>query len=268
MVNLQRKTSAGDLRCNRNKRNCSLHHRLKTYHTFSFADYMDPKFVQFGPLRVINEDRVRPGSGFPFHPHTRYEIFSYIMNGSLLHQDSMGNKEIIERGGVQFTSASTGIRHSEYNADFKDKDVHFLQIWCMPRIQVPKPGYQTGNFPDSVKKNRLALLIAPDNFDSSRAPAGQELPVKIHADVFMKASLLDPGASVEHVSDAEQGGPRKVYLHNPMTGKTELKVEHVDSGTGLSLKQGDGAFVEGFEGKLKITNVGAERAEFVLFDME
>lgn len=239
------------------------HGWLNTYHTFSFADYYDAKHVQFGALRVLNEDRVDPLEGFGMHPHSRYEIFSYIVSGELEHRDSLGNREILPRGDVQFTSTSTGIRHSEYNVHQR-KPVHFLQIWAMPRIQVPKPGYQTGHFPDAVKTDRLALLIAPDDFDAAKAPEGQNAPLKIHADLYMEATLLGVGKSVDHQTYGEN---RRVYVHNVMTGDSEVRVEHGQSGAGVALKAGDGVYIEGASGSLSIKNIGEERAEVVLFDL-
>jgi redox-sensitive bicupin YhaK (pirin superfamily) len=240
------------------------HGWLDSFHTFSFASYADSRYNNFGALRVLNEDRVEPMEGFGMHAHSTYEIFSYIVSGELEHRDSLGNVEKLPRGDVQFTSTSTGLRHSEFNVHPRNP-VHFLQIWATPRVKVPKPGYQTGHFSDESKENKLALLVAPDDFDDKATPEGQQPPVKIHADLYMQATLLDEGKSVEKEAF---GSDRRLYIHNVMTGDSEVKIEHVESRAGLTLKQGDGAFVVDFAGKLKIENVGSERAEVVVFDLE
>ncbi|KAI9018962.1 RmlC-like cupin domain-containing protein [Hyaloraphidium curvatum] len=240
------------------------HGWLDTYHTFSFANYYDKAYTSFGSLRVLNEDHVEPMEGFGTHGHSRFDIFSYVYSGELEHRDSLGTREIIPRGGVQMTHTSTGIRHSEYNVS-PSTPVRFLQLWAEPRIKVPKPGYQTGHFPDSVKENKLALIVAPDDFDPAKAPAGQEAPIKIHADLYMEATLLDPGKAVEHQAFGDAG--RRLYVHNVMTGDSKVKIEH-DSGQTLTLAKGDGAFVTDFNGKLRIENVGDVRAEVVVLDLE
>ncbi|OJT07148.1 Quercetin 2,3-dioxygenase, partial [Trametes pubescens] len=135
------------------------HGWLKTFHTFSFAGYHDPQHEQFGPLRVINEDRVDPKTGFGTHAHREFEIFSYIVNGELEHRDSMGNVEIMKRGDLQMTSAGTGIRHSEHSHG--SKQVHFLQIWSVPSTRGLTPQYFTRHFTDEEKKDQWAHVVAP-----------------------------------------------------------------------------------------------------------
>jgi redox-sensitive bicupin YhaK (pirin superfamily) len=150
-------------------------------HTFSFADYYDPSHMGFGPLRVINEDRVQPGRGFGTHGHRDMEIISYVLEGGLAHKDSMGNGSVIRPGDVQRMSAGTGVQHSEYNASDREQ-VHFLQIWIEPNARGIAPGYEEKRFEPAVKKGRLKLIASPD---------GREGSVVIHQDANVYASLLD-----------------------------------------------------------------------------
>jgi len=146
------------------ERGNSSHGWLDSWHTFSFAGHYNPKFNNFGPLRVINEDTVKSSQGFGTHSHSKYEIWSYVVSGELKHKDSMGNLEIIKRGDVQFTSSGTGISHSEFNNSDKDP-VHFLQIWASPN-RISKPEYQTGHFTDAQKRNKLCLIVSPEKNQS------------------------------------------------------------------------------------------------------
>jgi quercetin 2,3-dioxygenase len=193
---------------------------------------------------VLNEDRVSGGNGFPTHGHSNYEIFSLILSGSLLHKDSMGNKEVLTRGQVQFTSAGTGIQHSEFNADAK-LPVHFLQIWSKPNANGLKPGYQTGLFEDAKKKNALLPLITPD---------GSNGTIKINQDLRMFATILDDGAEVAHALaglGTDTGTTRRCYLHVPETAGnvgvtvTGTRADGAGAGEAVLLGPGDGAFVEG-----------------------
>ncbi|KXS21015.1 Pirin-domain-containing protein [Gonapodya prolifera JEL478] len=253
------------------------HGWLDTYHTFSFADYYSPKFTSFGSLRVLNEDTVQPSEGFGTHHHTEFEIFSYIVSGELRHRDSTGNNEVIKRGEIQFTTAGTGISHSEYNAS-ETNPVHFLQIWNKPDNARLTPGYATGHYPDSCKKNRFALLIAPAVVrDSLPAPSdGADKPIAIHSDFWMSAGLIDQGAETVYTTPAAgeetpEGG-RRLYLHvvrnNP---KASVTVSSDGSAvSGVNLGQGDGVFVTGFNGTrngLKVRNDGQGVAEVVLMDL-
>src|SRR5436853_6092200 len=161
---------------------------LDTRHTFSFADYHDPKYTGFRSLRVINEDRVQPGQGFPTHGHRDMEIVSYVLTGALEHKDSLGTGSVIWPGDVQRMSAGTGVRHSEYNHS-KDEPVHFLQVWISPERQGLEPGYEQKHFPDGEKRGRLRLIAARDGAGGS---------VTINADARVYATLLEPGQLVSH----------------------------------------------------------------------
>lgn len=242
------------------------HGWLYTFHTFSFASYWSPEHESFGPLRVINEDRVAAGTGFGAHSHAEFLIWSYVVRGELEHKDSMGNLELLRRGDVQFTSAGTGIRHSEYNRNKKD-EVHFLQIWAKPAVSRLAPSYTTRTFPDELKVNKLCRVMESTERHSGKE--GESEPIALHADLSMSASLLEPGMKVRHQLVAE--GERKVYLHVVMGGRVQLH----EGGAAIKigdqvLGEGDGAYVKGLEGpgEVVIESVGDRRAEFLLFDME
>ena len=165
---------------------------LDSRHTFSFGHYYDPNHMGFGPLRVINEDRVRAGGGFDTHGHRDMEIISYVLEGALEHKDSIGTGSVIRPGDVQVMSAGTGIRHSEFNHSKKDP-VHFLQIWVMPDRQGLKPRYDQKNFPDMEKRGRLRLVGSPDGRDGS---------IVIHQDTEIYDALLSRGHAVTHTLKA------------------------------------------------------------------
>ena len=157
------------------------HGWLDSWHSFSFAGYHDPRHVHWGPLRVINEDRVAAGQGFGAHGHRDMEIISYVLDGSLAHKDSMGNAASIVPGEVQRMSAGTGVTHSEYNHE-ADRTTHFLQIWIMPDRQGVAPGYEQKAYSEAEKRGRLRLVASPDGSDGS---------VRIHQDARMHAGLFD-----------------------------------------------------------------------------
>jgi len=217
------------------------HGWLDSWHSFSFADYYDPRHMGFGPLRVINEDRVQPGMGFGTHGHRDMEIISYVLEGALAHQDSMGNGSTIEPGDVQRMSAGRGVMHSEFNHAAAD-ETHFLQIWIEPSVRGIDPGYEQKRFEDGEKRGRLRLVASPD---------GREGSVKIHQDAFVYAALLDGAERVVH---APAPG-RRTYLH---VARGQL------SANGEALSAGDA---------LKATDVAeivldkGRRAEVLLFDL-
>lgn len=218
---------------------------LDSHHTFSFGQYYDPRHMGFGPLRVINDDRVAGGGGFPTHPHSDMEIISYVLEGALEHRDSLGTGSVIRPGDVQRMSAGAGIRHSEFNAS-KTEPVHFLQIWIIPERKGIAPGYEQKSFPPSERQGRLKLIGARD---------GREGAVTIHQDVDLYAGLLAAGDEVVH----QVASGRKAWLQVAQGTVT------VD---GQTLSAGDGAALDG-GGKLTVAGTGAngEPAEVLLFDM-
>jgi redox-sensitive bicupin YhaK (pirin superfamily) len=175
------------------------HGWLKSFHTFSFADYYDPKHIEFGPLRVINEDRVQAGAGFGTHAHRDMEIISYVLSGALAHKDSMGNGSTIQPGDVQRMSAGSGVRHSEFNPS-QSEGVHFLQIWIQPDKANIEPSYEEKRFDAAEKRGRLRLIVSPDRADGS---------LLIHQDARIYAGLFD-GAEQAQLQVANG---RRVYVH-------------------------------------------------------
>ncbi len=169
---------------------------LESRHTFSFGHYHDPRFMGFGPLRVINEDHVQPARGFDTHGHRDMEIISYVVSGALRHQDSMGNVSIIRPGDVQRMTAGTGVRHSEYNAS-DEEDAHFLQIWIEPEALNLPPGYEQKAFSPAEKTNRLRLVASRTGRDGS---------ISIHRDADLHAALLESGVSLTHAFAAGRLG--------------------------------------------------------------
>src|SRR5512133_1742589 len=169
------------------------HGWLDTYHSFSFADYYDPEHMGYGPLRVINDDRVEPGRGFGTHPHRDMEIITYVLAGELAHKDSMGNGSVIRRGDVQRMSAGTGVMHSEFNASDKTP-VHLLQIWIEPARRGVAPSYEQKHYTDAEKRGRLLPIVSGDGSDGS---------VTIHQDARVYAGIVNAG-SVRHVLAADR----------------------------------------------------------------
>ena len=214
---------------------------LNTYHTFSFGDYYDPSHMGFRSLRVINEDTVAPGRGFPRHGHRDMEIFTYILQGALQHRDSMGNGSVIRPGDVQRMSAGTGVTHSEANPS-SDERVHLLQIWILPAKEGIEPDYEEKKFPREEKLNRLRLIISPE---------GSEGAVKINQDARVYASVLDHGSEVAHPLESGRHAWIQVAAGSVAINDTELQ-------------QGDGAAVSD-EANLKIT--AREPSEILLFDL-
>ena len=217
------------------------HGWLDSRHTFSFADYHDPREMGWGPLRVINEDRVQPGQGFGRHGHRDMEIVSYVLAGELQHQDSMGNGTVIRPGDVQRMSAGTGVQHSEFNPS-PSAPVHFLQIWIEPDARGHTPSYEQKSFAPEEKRGRLRLIASQD---------GREGSVTLHQDADLYASLLGPG---ESVSQPVAAG-RLAYLH---LIRGAVRINRV------ALASGDGAKIEG-ESVLTIS--ADEDSELLLFDL-
>jgi redox-sensitive bicupin YhaK (pirin superfamily) len=214
---------------------------LKTRHTFSFSDYSDSKWMGFRSLRVINEDWVAPGGGFPTHPHRDMEIITYVLSGKLEHQDSLGTGSVILPGDGQRMTAGRGIRHSEANASATES-VHLLQIWILPDKSGHAPGYEQKSFPESEKRGKFRLIASND---------GAEGSVKINQDAKLFVTLLAPG---EEVSQS-LGGKRSAWLQ---VAKGEIELN------GKRLKQGDGAAISD-EAKLKVKAI--EETEVLLFDL-
>jgi len=218
------------------------HGWLDTYHTFSFADYYDPEHMGFRTLRVLNEDRVQPGEGFPSHPHRDMEILTYVLEGALQHRDSMGNGSVIRPGEMQRMSAGTGVMHSEFNASTTEL-VHFLQIWILPESRGLAPGYEQKAFPAEERRGRLKTV-------ASREGAGGA--VRIHQDASVHVAILEPGERVEHALAAG----RAAWVH-VARGEAELD--------GKRLAAGDGA---GVTEAAAVTLAGAgPGTEVLLFDL-
>ena len=215
---------------------------LDSRHSFSFGHYYDENHMGFGPLRVINDDRVAGGGGFPTHPHGDMEIVSYVLEGALAHKDSIGTGSVIRPGDVQRMSAGSGIRHSEFNAS-KTDPVHFLQIWIVPERPGLEPGYEQKTFTPEEKRNRLRLVGSRDGRDGS---------VTIHQDVDFYATLLGDGASVSHTLK----GGRNAWVQ-VASGTATLNGEQLHPGDGVAVSE---------PGTLEL--VGAsEEAEILVFDM-
>lgn len=217
------------------------HGWLDTYHTFSFSQYHDPAHMGFRSLRVINEDRVEPGAGFPPHSHRDMEIITYVLAGGLAHKDSMGNASTIRPGNVQRMSAGTGVTHSEYNGS-DTEPVHLLQIWILPQTRNLPPSYEEKVFGAEDKQGRLRLVASQDARDGS---------ARIHQDASVYASLLEPGQTVRHPLAAGRGA----WIH---------LVSGAATVNGKLLTTGDGAAIEQ-EADVEIVATAA--TELLLFDL-
>ena len=217
------------------------HGWLRSLHSFSFADYYDPEHEGFSDLRVINEDRIRPGTGFGTHGHRDMEIISYVLEGALAHKDSMGNGSTIVPGDVQRMSAGKGVLHSEFN-DSKDAVTHFLQIWIEPNVRGIAPSYEQKHFDEASKRGRLRLVASPD---------GREGSVTIHQSAFLYAGLLDGADRVVH--KLEPG--RRAYLH-VARGAVTANGESLEAGDALKVVDAAAVVLE-----------RAKDAEVLLFDL-
>ena len=224
-----------------NERGQADHGWLKSFHSFSFADYFDAKHMEFGPLRVINEDRVQPGKGFGTHGHRDMEIISYVLSGELAHKDSIGNGSVIRPGDVQRMSAGSGIRHSEFNPS-ASKPVHFLQIWIQPNVHGIEPSYEEKHFAEADKRGQLRLIASPDGAQGS---------VLIHQDARVFAGLFDG----DEAATQQMSAGRRVYVH---VAQGAVEVNGVALGAGDALKLSDTA-------ALKLRN--GRKAEVLVFDL-
>ena len=220
------------------------HGWLKSFHTFSFADYQDPAWMGFGNLRVINEDRITPGTGFGTHGHRDMEIVSYVLDGALAHQDSMGNGTAIVPGEVQRMTAGSGVRHSEFN-HAKDATTHFLQIWLLPGAANLAPGYEQKAFADADKRGKLCLVAAPAE-QASTAGA-----VTLHADAAIRAGLFDGDESAELALDPA----RRTWVH---VARGAITVN------GQALQAGDAM---GLVDESRLTLSAGQGAEVLVFDL-
>lgn len=214
---------------------------LDTYHTFSFDQYYDPNYMGFRSLRVINEDRVHPGRGFPTHSHRDMEIITYILGGALQHRDSMGNSSVIRLGDVQRMSAGTGVSHSEANPS-QTEPVHLLQIWILPKQRGLDTSYEQKFFADDLKRNKLCLVASEDGSNGS---------VTVHQDVSLSAAVLDQGKEVSY-----ELKPNRYAWLQVARGAVAL--------SGIDLDQSDGAAISN-ETDLRIT--GRAESEVLLFDL-
>lgn len=214
---------------------------LDARHTFSFAGYHDPRHMEFRSLRVLNEDRLSPGAGFPLHGHEDVEIVTYLLDGALRHEDSMGNGSVLRREDVLRMTAGTGVRHSEMNAS-DEEPVHLLQIWIDPGRRGLVPGYEEKHFPDAEKAGRLRPIVSPDGRDGS---------LRISQDLEMLAAVLPEGEAVVH----RLRGGRHAWIQ---VARGSVAVD------GKTLRQGDGAAVSEMA---SVSLTGVERAEVILFDL-
>lgn len=217
------------------------HGWLDTYHTFSFDQYYDPAHTHWRTLRVINEDRVAGGKGFPTHSHRDMEIVTYILSGALEHRDSMGNGSVIRPGDVQRMTAGTGVAHSEFNPS-PDEPVHLLQIWILPAARNLPPGYEQKFFSDDERAGRLRLIASEDGSDGS---------VQIHQDARVYAAIIDEGKAVAHELKADRYGWLQIARGSVSLNDVELS-------------QGDGAAISRDR---ELIIAARDQAEVLLFDL-
>jgi quercetin 2,3-dioxygenase len=217
------------------------HGWLRSFHSFSFADYYDPAHAGFGPLRVINEDRVAPGQGFGRHGHRDMEIISYVLEGALEHKDSIGTGSVIRPGDVQRMSAGTGVLHSEFNASATEP-VHFLQVWIEPQERGIAPSYEEKRFEPHEKRGRLRIIAAPD---------ARQGAVKIHQDAYVYAGLFDGSERAEHTL----APGRRAYVH-VVRGDATVNGEALSTGDAAKLTD-----------VASVTIENGANAEVLLFDL-
>jgi redox-sensitive bicupin YhaK (pirin superfamily) len=210
---------------------------LDSRHTFSFGEWYDPAHMGFRALRVINDDRVAPGGGFPTHGHADMEIVSYVLQGGLEHKDSIGTGSVIRPGDVQRMSAGTGVRHSEFNAS-RTEPVHFLQIWLIPDRRGHKPGYEQKNFPEAERSGRLRLVASPD---------GREGSVTLHQDVALYAGVLAEGQQAK----VALAPGRHAWVHVARGGAT-VNGERLGEGDGAAVSDERALTIDGHGGEVLV----------------
>ena len=272
-----------------NTRGAANHGWLNTKHSFSFAGWYEPKYTQFGSLRVLNEDRVEPGEGFPTHHHQNAEIFSYVLSGELTHRDSMQKKGSesqdkdkffrLHRGDVQFTTGGKGISHSEFNEHDKDW-VHFLQIWALPWKRNLPPAYHTQTFSEEDKRKNFVTIITPLKAgtnatleEEKAAVPTKEGTIPVHADLVFSAGIIPTGSAFTYKVGGgdvvSSKSNRNVYVHLPETkgGKAKIRLDGRDDAV---LSEGDAAFVTQVNANdsLKVESIGEAEAEVVVIDTE
>jgi hypothetical protein len=224
-----------------NERGAANHGWLKSFHTFSFANYYDPEHMHFGNLRVINEDYIAAGQGFGKHPHSDMEIITYVISGALSHQDSMGNSSTILPGEVQIMSAGTGVFHSEFNHE-KDRETHLLQIWILPKLKQIKPRYDQKSFTKDFESNDFVLVVSGSGRDGS---------IQINQDAEIFSAKFLAGKKFDFAVKPQ----RKIWLQM-VAGKISLNDQ--------MLENGDAAAIDD---EKEITIIAKENAEFLLFDL-
>ncbi len=217
------------------------HGWLKAKHTFSFADYHNPARVRFGPLRVINEDRIAPGQGFGTHPHKDMEILTYPISGAIEHKDSMGNGAVIAAGEVQRMTAGSGVQHSEYNHSASD-ELHLLQIWIFPEQKNLEPGYEQTLFSRADKLDRLRLIASRDGRDGS---------VTVHQHVDIYASILQTDVKIEQTVD----NSHKIFVQ-VISGDVSVNDQNISAGDGMQITDVNSLVIR-----------SQSEAEFLVFDM-
>lgn len=217
------------------------HGWLDTRHTFSFGDYHDPRHMGFRSLRVINDDRIAPGGGFPMHPHRDMEIITYVIEGAVAHHDSMGNETVISRGEIQRMTAGKGVVHSEFN-HHDDRPLRLLQIWIVPETRGLEPGYEQKRFTEGERRGRFRLVASP---------SGENGSITVHQDVRVLATIADPGQAMRY----ELAPGRHAWLH-VATGAIKLGDDVLRDGDAVGISHQD-----------HIEIVGIESAEVLLFDL-
>lgn len=218
---------------------------LRSQHSFSFGQYYDPQHMGYGPLRVINEDRVAPGGGFPPHGHQVMEIISWVLSGSMTHQDSLGHGSVICAGELQRMTAGTGIRHSEFNTS-TDEPLEFLQVWIVPNATGLAPSYEQKSFAHAPI-DELTLMASQEGRDDS---------VTVHQDVDLYLGRLAPGGGVQHLLT-----PQRIAWLQVTSGSLETGGEHLSRGDGLAISHATDLMVSTIEGN-------REGVQFLLFDMQ